>query len=219
MEPIDDDRLSAVLRKWEVASAPPSLEARVFRIARRLTLWRRWGPVLALPVTAAFALLLWTLHMREASTPPPPALPQPPVVSAPLVLPVVPAPAPVPETKKTRPAKRVPPRPAISTAPQALHIDAQAAAGRIVEAPRPVLPPDVRVDKFQSVLKLQIRIGKDGHVMDATVVSGDPVLASAAVEAVKQWLYRPTLLNGEAVEVVTEVEVQFSPRPRPAKRK
>ena len=53
-------------------------------------------------------------------------------------------------------------------------------------------------------------IGKDGRVQNMTLVSGDPVLAQAAKDAVQQWVYRPTLLNGNPVEVVTTVDVNFT---------
>ena len=53
-------------------------------------------------------------------------------------------------------------------------------------------------------------IGKDGSIENLTLVSGHPMLAPAAIEAVKQWKYKPYLLNGEPVEVDTEVLVNFT---------
>jgi len=55
-------------------------------------------------------------------------------------------------------------------------------------------------------------VSKDGAVKDIAVVSGDPALSEAAVQAVKKWRYHPTLLNGQAVEVLTEVDVNFNLR-------
>jgi protein TonB len=56
---------------------------------------------------------------------------------------------------------------------------------------------------------LSATIAADGTVKDLHVVSGNPLLIRAAVNAVKQWTYRPTYLNGQAVEVLTEITVRF----------
>jgi len=53
-------------------------------------------------------------------------------------------------------------------------------------------------------------IGKDGSVQDVRVESGLPVLAQAAIEAVKQWRYKPYLLNGEPVEVDSRITINFT---------
>jgi len=52
-------------------------------------------------------------------------------------------------------------------------------------------------------------ISKDGTIQDLKALSGHPLLMRAAMDAVARWRYQPTLLNGEPVEVVTEVEVKF----------
>ena len=57
---------------------------------------------------------------------------------------------------------------------------------------------------------LQAEIGKDGAIQNLHLVSGHPMLAPAAIEAVKQWKYKPYLLNGEPVEVETQVQVNFT---------
>jgi periplasmic protein TonB len=56
-----------------------------------------------------------------------------------------------------------------------------------------------------------VLIGIDGRVLQAEVLDGDPGLAEAATEAVKQWVYQSTLLNGAPVEVTTEADVDFAP--------
>jgi protein TonB len=53
-------------------------------------------------------------------------------------------------------------------------------------------------------------IGADGTVKNLSVVSGHPLLVQAAIDAVKQWVYKPTLLNGAAVPVMTAIEVNFT---------
>jgi protein TonB len=57
---------------------------------------------------------------------------------------------------------------------------------------------------------LKAVIGQTGDVVSVELVSGDPMLAPAAIEAVKQWKYKPYKLNGNAVEVETEVKVNFA---------
>jgi protein TonB len=64
--------------------------------------------------------------------------------------------------------------------------------------------------RISGVVRLHAVIGKDGTVQNLTVSSGHPLLVPSALEAVKQWVYAPTLLNGQAVEVVTQIEVEFT---------
>ena len=59
-------------------------------------------------------------------------------------------------------------------------------------------------------MRLSAVIGKDGTIQNLEVISGHPLLVPAALEAVKQWVYQPTLLNGEPVEVVTQIDVNFT---------
>jgi len=53
-------------------------------------------------------------------------------------------------------------------------------------------------------------IGKDGAIQNLQVTAGHPLLTGAAMDAVKQWRYQPTLLNGEPVEVITQIDVNFT---------
>jgi protein TonB len=59
-------------------------------------------------------------------------------------------------------------------------------------------------------VRLHAIIGKDGSVQQLEVLTGHPLLVQAALDAVRQWRYRPTLLNGEPVEVDTTIDVIFS---------
>ena len=59
-------------------------------------------------------------------------------------------------------------------------------------------------------VKLSALIGKDGNIQNLDVISGEPVLVQAALDAVKQWVYQPTLLNGQPVEVLTEIDLNFT---------
>ena len=74
----------------------------------------------------------------------------------------------------------------------------------------PIYPPLARQARIQGDVVLHAIIDKDGRVSELQVVSGHPLLVQAAVEAVKQWRYKPTLLNGDAVEVDTTITVHFS---------
>jgi len=76
----------------------------------------------------------------------------------------------------------------------------------------PRYPADARDNGIEGTVRLHVVISTTGKVQQLDIVSGDPILAKAAVDAVRQWEYRPTLLNGEPVEVDTTVDVVFSLR-------
>ncbi len=80
----------------------------------------------------------------------------------------------------------------------------------LIQRPVPPYPPAAKQARIQGLVRFNITIGKDGHVGNVTLISGHPLLVPAAQEAVKQWVYRPTLLNGDPVEVSTVVDVQFT---------
>ena len=71
------------------------------------------------------------------------------------------------------------------------------------------LPSDGESAGMQGTVKLQIRMGTDGHVKDASAISGDPLLIDAASYAAQRYVYKPTILNGQAPEVLTDVEIAF----------
>ena len=66
-----------------------------------------------------------------------------------------------------------------------------------------------RQARVVGVVQLKAIIGRDGTVRNLVLVSGQPLLVEAAMNAVKQWVYKPTYLDGVPVEVVTEVSVNF----------
>ena len=80
----------------------------------------------------------------------------------------------------------------------------------------PVYPPLAKEARIQGTVRFRVIIGADGHVRNVYLVSGHPLLVRAAQEAVQQWVYRPTLVNGQAVEVLTTVDVNFSLSPVPS---
>lgn len=75
---------------------------------------------------------------------------------------------------------------------------------------QPVYSPLARAARVSGTVTLHAIIGKDGTVQQLQAVSGPPLLVQSALDAVRQWRYRPTLLNGEPVEVDTTIEVIFT---------
>ena len=73
----------------------------------------------------------------------------------------------------------------------------------------PEYPPPAKWIHLAGTVVLRATIGTDGTVRNLITVSGNPILTQAARAAVQQWRYRPTMLNGQAVEVETEVTVNF----------
>jgi protein TonB len=97
-----------------------------------------------------------------------------------------------------------------SEGPQRIRVGGNVQAAMAISAPKPLYPPDAKQAHIQGVVKLNVLIGKDGTVENLEVASGHPLLAPAALEAVRQWIYKPTLLNGNPVEVVTVVDINFT---------
>jgi len=74
----------------------------------------------------------------------------------------------------------------------------------------PVYPALAQQARIQGIVKLSLAISKEGAVKNVSVISGHPLLVPAAIQAVQQWIYRPTLLNGSPVDVTTDVTVPFN---------
>jgi TonB family protein len=89
-------------------------------------------------------------------------------------------------------------------------VSARIMQGQRIGGPNPVYPPDAKKARIQGKVLLNIVIGKDGTVKDLTVVSGPAALQDSSQDAVRQWTYKPFLLNGEPVEVTTTVTVAYS---------
>jgi len=83
-------------------------------------------------------------------------------------------------------------------------------AAKLVRQVKPVYPPLARQARISGTVRLVAIIGRDGSIQNLQVASGHPLLTAAAVEAVKQWLYRPTLLSEQPVEVITQIDVNFT---------
>jgi periplasmic protein TonB len=83
-------------------------------------------------------------------------------------------------------------------------------AAKLVNKVQPMYPPLARQTRISGTVRLHAIIAKNGTVEQLSVESGHPLLVQAALDAVKQWRYQPTLLNGDPVEVDTEIDVIFS---------
>lgn len=101
-----------------------------------------------------------------------------------------------------------PPPPKVT--PKRITVGGNVQAAHLVNRVQPIYPPLARQTRISGTVKLHAIIGKSGAVEQLQVVSGHPLLVQSALDAVKQWRYQPTLLNGEPVEVDTEIDVIFS---------
>jgi protein TonB len=81
---------------------------------------------------------------------------------------------------------------------------------KLIRQPRPVYPPLAKQARISGVVHLAAVIGKEGNVIDLRVISGHPLLIPSAIDAVKNWVYQVTLLNGEPVEVSTQIDVNYT---------
>jgi TonB family protein len=94
--------------------------------------------------------------------------------------------------------------------PSRLRIPADQQAQRILKQIPPTYPGLAEDAGIQGKVTFSAIIGKDGRVKDLTLVSGHPLLAPAAEHAARQWVYKPTLMDGEPREVETRIDVVFS---------
>lgn len=103
---------------------------------------------------------------------------------------------------------QIPPPPAKPRAkPQFMGEGVMAAA--LLRRVQPVYPDAARLMRLSGEVRLRAIIATDGSVRELTLLSGNPLLAQAAMAAVREWRYRPTLLNGQAVAVETYITVNF----------
>ncbi len=100
--------------------------------------------------------------------------------------------------------------PQITAAPARIRAGGNVLAANLLNKVEPVYPPLAAQARIQGTVRFNVTIGEDGHIKDIQLESGHPLLVPAAQEAVRQWTYRPTLLNGEPVEVLTRIDVPFT---------
>jgi len=103
------------------------------------------------------------------------------------------------------------PAPVVKVAtPKKIAISQGVAQGNLITSPHPVYPPIAKAARVSGTVVLQATISKTGTIEGLRVVSGNAMLQQAALDAVRQWRYKPYLLNGEPVEVDTTVNVVFN---------
>jgi periplasmic protein TonB len=100
---------------------------------------------------------------------------------------------------------------AIPAAPSAQRISQGVSDGLLIKRVQPIYPQQAAQMHTQGKVALQATIAKDGSVRNVKVVSGPAILARAATDAVRQWKYKPYMLNGEPIEVQTDININFVP--------
>jgi protein TonB len=94
--------------------------------------------------------------------------------------------------------------------PGVVRVSQAVMSGLVVTKVAPDYPPDAKDLGIQGAVVTTVNIDKEGNVANIQLLGGYPLLAPAAIDAVKQWKYKPYLLNGEPVGVETQVLVNFS---------
>jgi protein TonB len=92
---------------------------------------------------------------------------------------------------------------------QTLNVSQGVSQGLLIKKVQPTYPSTALHMRVEGAVQLMATIGKSGNITTVKVLSGEPILAKAAQEAVKQWKYKPYFLNGEPVEIQTQVTVNF----------
>jgi TonB family protein len=93
---------------------------------------------------------------------------------------------------------------------QSVRVGGNVQASNLIKKVTPVYPPDAKAARIQGMVRFTANIGKDGSVTSLEVVSGHPLLVQSAQDAVMQWMYKPLLLNGDPVAVVTQIDVNYT---------
>jgi protein TonB len=105
------------------------------------------------------------------------------------------------------PKKEAPPKP---KPPSIIPVGGRVQNAKLIRHPDPIYPQIAKSARISGTVELGALIGPDGHMKELIVMSGHPLLRQAALDAVKQWTYQPTLLNEQAVKVSTTIDVIFT---------
>jgi periplasmic protein TonB len=105
------------------------------------------------------------------------------------------------------------PQGAPTTQPRVIRVGGTVQAFNLIDKVPPVYPQDAKMARIQGVVRFTATIDKTGHVTSLQLISGHPLLVNAARDAVAQWVYKPTLLNGNPVDVTTQIDVNFTLAP------
>jgi TonB family protein len=93
--------------------------------------------------------------------------------------------------------------------PMRITIAGAAQAKKLIHKVEPIYPPKAAAEHIEGTVKFFVVLGRDGSVEQISVTSGNPALLQSAIDAVKQWRYRPTVVGGIPFHVATDVEVDF----------
>ena len=94
--------------------------------------------------------------------------------------------------------------------PDPVHVAAGVMAGTKISGINPIYPPEAKANRTQGAVVIEVVIGRDGTIQTINSVTGPELLQESALEAVRQWTYKPYLLNGEPVEVQSTITVNYS---------
>lgn len=171
-------------------------------------------PPLETPVVTADQPALLSRPPSRIFTPPAaqPVAEQHPIVDIPPALPNMAVPSlgtsgQMPRALAAPPSP--PPTPAPAPAPRQIQVADTLQAANLIKRVAPAYPPLAKAAHLEGTVRFQAIIGTNGAIRNLEVLGGPPLLRPAAIDAVRQWVYRPTLLNGQPLEVVTQIEVAF----------
>src|SRR5262249_17765636 len=136
-----------------------------------------------------------TTQAGSSFTPPYPDAPACPAAALPPATPAVNQPVIDPSTQRTAQTR--------------IRVGGFVQQARLVAQTKPIYPNEAKSTGVQGAVVMEIIIGRNGQVIDHKLISGNPILADSAWQAASRWCYSPTLLNGEPVEVVATVTVNY----------
>ncbi len=113
-------------------------------------------------------------------------------------------------TKRSKASPSYAPAPPPPPGPQRVRIGGKIIESNLVRKVEPIYPVLAEQARIQGTVRFTAIISKDGHILDPTLLSGHPLLIESARQAIMQWEYKPTLLNGQPVEVMTQIDVDFT---------
>ena len=114
---------------------------------------------------------------------------------------------------RSAPVTPPPPKTSVSQPAKPIQIGGNVLEAKLVNRVMPIYPPLARQARVSGTVRLEGIISREGRVVNLQVISGHPLLINAAVDAVRRWAYRPTLLNGQPVEVIAPIDVHFTLAP------
>jgi protein TonB len=112
-----------------------------------------------------------------------------------------------PQPQPPMPVAKQPAQPA---PPKRIQVGGRVQEGKLISGPRPIYPQLARQARIQGTVRLEAVISREGTILNLRAVGGHPLLVPAALAAVAQWVFRPTFLNDDPVEVATVIEVNFT---------